>query len=71
MTVMAPVSTAEISNSAQNARDLAMRGDYDNASIYYVSLLAKLQQYIAAIAEPVRRARWISVSKSASMCLAR
>lgn len=58
---MAPVLTAEICNCAQNARDLAMRGDYDNSSIYYGSLLTKLQQFILSISDPMKKGRWISV----------
>lgn len=69
--VMAPASAAvstataaELCDTAKNARQLAMRGDYDNASVYYGGLLAKLQQYIHALgADPQRRGRWLALQQ--------
>lgn len=72
--VMAPASAAvstataaELCDTAKNARQLAMRGDYDNASVYYGGLLAKLQQYIHALggggADAQRRGRWLALQQ--------
>lgn len=58
---MAKVSTAAICENAKIARDLALRGDYDGARVYYESLLQQLQQSITGISDPMRKGKWIMV----------
>lgn len=57
--------TAELCDMAKTARDKAMRGDYDNAAVYYGALLAKLQSVVHGIslAELPRRGRWIAMQQ--------
>ncbi|XP_031626424.1 katanin p60 ATPase-containing subunit A-like 1 [Contarinia nasturtii] len=64
MTVMAKViSSAEICENAKMARDMALAGNYDGASIYYEALIPSLQRFTANINDPMRKGKWTMVQQ--------
>lgn len=58
MTVMATVSTSAICENAKLAREKALMGNYDTASIYYETVSQMLQKLLLGIGDPVRRGKW-------------
>ncbi|XP_055317852.1 katanin p60 ATPase-containing subunit A-like 1 [Sitodiplosis mosellana] len=64
MTVMAKVITsAEICENAKMARDMALAGNYDGASIYYEALIPSLQRFTVNISDPMRKGKWTMVQQ--------
>lgn len=62
MTVMAKTSIVEICENAKLARDMALRGNYDSASIYYEGLQGMLTRVINSTSDPLRKGKWTLVS---------
>lgn len=58
---MANTSLAEICENAKLARDMALTGDYDSATIYYEGLQAMLVRMINSISDPLRKGKWTMV----------
>lgn len=61
MTVMSKTSIAEICENAKLARDMALTGDYDSASIYYEGLQGLLARMISSTNDPLRKGKWTMV----------
>ncbi|XP_037956130.1 katanin p60 ATPase-containing subunit A-like 1 [Teleopsis dalmanni] len=58
MTVMAKTTIAEICENAKMARDMALTGNYDSASIYYEGLQGMLSRMVNSITDPMRKGKW-------------
>lgn len=65
MQVMAKVTTAEICENAKLARDSALIGDYDSASIYYEGLQSMLGKAMIETMDSQMKGKWKMVS---SLC---
>ncbi|KAL9889995.1 katanin p60 ATPase-containing subunit A-like 1 isoform X1 [Glossina fuscipes] len=63
MTVMAKTSIAEICENAKLARDMALTGNYDSASIYYEGLQGMLARMISSTADPLRKGKWTMIKQ--------
>ncbi|XP_013098880.1 katanin p60 ATPase-containing subunit A-like 1 [Stomoxys calcitrans] len=63
MTVMSKSSIAEICENAKLARDTALTGDYDSASIYYEGLQGLLARMISSTNDPLRKGKWTMVKQ--------
>ncbi|XP_073846387.1 katanin p60 [Musca autumnalis] len=63
MTVMSKTSIAEICENAKLARDMALTGDYDSASIYYEGLQGLLARMISSTNDPLRKGKWTMVKQ--------
>uniref|UniRef100_A0A1A9WFU3 Katanin p60 ATPase-containing subunit A1 n=1 Tax=Glossina brevipalpis TaxID=37001 RepID=A0A1A9WFU3_9MUSC len=63
MTIMDKTSTAQICESAKLARDMALTGDYDRATIYYEGLQDILARMINSTADPLRKDRWTVIKQ--------
>ncbi|GBP08837.1 Katanin p60 ATPase-containing subunit A-like 1 [Eumeta japonica] len=66
MTVMSKTSIAEICENAKLARDMALTGDYDSASIYYEGLQGLLARMISSTNDPLRKGKWTMVKQQIS-----
>ncbi|XP_023300657.2 katanin p60 ATPase-containing subunit A-like 1 isoform X2 [Lucilia cuprina] len=63
MTVMSKTSIAEICENAKLARDMALTGNYDSASIYYEGLQGLLARMISSTNDPLRKGKWTMVKQ--------
>lgn len=61
---MAKVTTAEICENAKLARDSALIGDYDSASIYYEGLQSMLGKAMLETMDSQMKGKWKLVSCS-------
>lgn len=59
---MSKTSIAEICENAKLARDMALTGNYDSASIYYEGLQGLLARMISSTNDPLRKGKWTMVS---------
>lgn len=59
---MAKTSIAEICENAKLARDMALTGNYDSASIYYEGLQGMLVRMINSTTDPLRKGKWNMVN---------
>ncbi|TMW52710.1 hypothetical protein DOY81_002233 [Sarcophaga bullata] len=66
MTVMSKTSIAEICENAKLARDMALTGNYDSASIYYEGLQGLLARMISSTNDPLRKGKWTMVKQQIS-----
>ncbi|XP_055382873.1 katanin p60 ATPase-containing subunit A-like 1 [Condylostylus longicornis] len=67
MTVMAKIPSAtEISENAKSARECALSGDYDSASIYYEGLQGMLGRIVSSINDPMRKGKWTMIQQEIS-----
>lgn len=58
----AKVTTAEICENAKLARDSALIGDYDSASIYYEGLQSMLGKAMVETPDSLMKGKWKMVS---------
>lgn len=63
MTVMAKVSTEEICENAKLAREMALTGNYDSASIYYEGLQQMLGRMVQGIGDPMKKGKWTMIQQ--------
>ncbi|XP_075146953.1 katanin p60 [Haematobia irritans] len=63
MTVMSKASIEEICENAKLARDMALTGDYDSASIYYEGLQGLLARMITSTNDPLRKGKWTMIKQ--------
>lgn len=61
MTVMA-VSTDEIRNSINMAREMALTGNYDSSLVYYEGAKLQLGRFLSTSDNQARRESWRTVS---------
>lgn len=59
--MMAKTSLAEICENAKLARDMALTGDYDSATIYYEGLQGMIVRMINSASDPLRKGKWTMV----------
>lgn len=60
---MAAGSVKELSENARQAREMALDGDYDSASIFYSGVLQQVQKLLASVADPSSQSKWTMVGK--------
>lgn len=60
MTIMmaATVTTSSICENAKLAREMALMGQYDSASVYFENALSALQKLLDSIGESLRKTKW-------------
>lgn len=63
MTVMAGnYVTSEICQNTKQAREFALVGNYDNATIYYDIVLKMIDNLLGTLHDPTRKGKWTMVS---------
>lgn len=60
---MAKVSAMEICENAKLAREMALTGNYDSASIYYEGLQGMLGRMVNSISDPLRKGKWSMIQQ--------
>lgn len=60
MTVMA-VSINEICENTKLAREMALMGNYETASVYYQGVIQQIHRLLITIADQSRKGKWQQV----------
>lgn len=69
MRVMA-VSINEICENTKLAREMAVMGNYETSSVYYLGVIQQIHKLLLTIADKTRRSKWQLVSMNVSRFLA-
>ena len=55
-------SITEICENTKHAREAALLGNYETASVYYQGVVQQIHRHLATITDPTHKGRWQSVS---------
>lgn len=60
------VSINEICENTKLAREMALMGNYESASVYYQGVIQQIHRLLLTIAEPTRKGKWQFVQRQVS-----
>lgn len=63
MTVVMAVSISEICDNTKLAREMALMGNYDTASVYYQGVVQQIHRLLITIADHSRKGKWQQIQQ--------